>query len=308
MTEREQLADVVDAGIEVVPSHDINQAKMQAMISAADHLDRAEKALDKIRAFVLGRALPGDWLRFGDKLEMSGPGAERVISALAQMGIPVSFTNWSSHKDIGTDKNGSWFYWWYAADVEIGCFRGRIEGRAGSRDLFFGKENGAWKDVADVRETDIRMAARRGVFKEGIKTGMGLRGIPVDSAKALGLDPSKIKAVEFGKRGESAVTASAPGTVVKIVDVKAFSKKDETDAAGKVIKKGWTRFDVIDDKGAKYATFSETLADQARNLKGKHVKLTYEVGNRGNDLKKIAEATDAEAAQGQDGAAQEPLG
>ena len=52
--------------------------------------------------------------------------------------------------------------------IDIGDIRNRL-GRAGSRDKFFGYAHGAYKDLGDVKESDIRMAARRGVIKEGIK-------------------------------------------------------------------------------------------------------------------------------------------
>ena len=250
--------------VEVAPSIQLNQSKFDALIQFSQQTEKMGRALDNIRSFVLGRAFPGDWVRFGEKLELSGPAAERVVSALAMMGVPVSFTNWKYWKDTGTDKNGEWFTWWYQADVDIsGLHVEGVQGRAGSRDKFFGYEKGAFKDLGDVKEADIRMSARRGVIKEGIKMAMGLRSIPAEHAAALGLDPNKIKTVEYGGGGaktSSAAPAAPSGTPLLVKDVtqRTINKKDNTKSVVYVVE---------DENGAKYETFSEDVAKAAKTAK-----------------------------------------
>ncbi len=271
----DKTTEAVEQEIEIVQPKqlDMNQAKFDAMIRFADQSDKIGRALDTTRAFVMKRALPGDWVQHGDNINLSGPGAERVLSALASLpfGITASFTNWRYWKDTGTDKLGDWFVWWYEADVEIGALRfEKVQGRAGSRDKFFGYANSAWKDLSDVKETDIRMAARRGVIKDGIKLAMGLRSIPYESAAALGLDLKVIKKVEYGGGGSTTAAAapSALGTplLVKNVIERSINKKDGTKTIVYVIE---------DERGTKYETFSESLANAAKDLKDAKKKALF---------------------------------
>lgn len=281
--------------LEIAPSIEINQAKFDAIIQFAQQAEKMGRALDSIRNFVLGRAFPGDWVRFGDKLELSGPAAERVVSSLALMGVPVSFTNWRYWKDTGSDKNGEWFTWWYEADVDIsGLHVEKVQGRAGSRDKFFGFESGEFKDLGDVKEADVRMAARRGVIKEGIKMAMGLRSIPAEHAQKLGLDPTKIKTVEFGGGGAGAAgttpaEAKTP-LLLKHVGQRKLKKKDGTEG---------TIYVAEDERGTKYETFSESLAKTASEFwkAGKKVLIDWTPPSNPKFAPKLNAISEADASQ-----------
>jgi hypothetical protein len=305
---KENLPELAETELDIVTPTgvELNQNKFQAIMQFAEQTEKIGRALDSIRKFTLNRALPGDWVRHGDNLNLSGPAAERVISALALMGVSASFTNWRYWKDTGTDKNGEWFVWFYEADVQIGgLLLEKVQGRAGSRDQFFGYAHGAWKDLADVKESDIRMAARRGVIKEGVKVALGLRSIPVDAAESLGLDPKKIKTVDYAA-GAKAPAAAKAGTPLLIVDIK--QQKGTNKESGKP----WIKFLITDEKKAVYTTFSETLATQAKKLQdaGKKVIFDFTVSKFGNELKAIIEASaDAKAPEPErDPSEMEPVG
>jgi len=205
--------EVVDAQAELV-EHGSNmparqepgfsEDRIDAICKLGENVERLGKAMDKIRRFVLARALPGDWCKFGDGttsyLELSSAGAERIGNDLG-----IGFTGWKSWKEEGEDKLGRWFYWYYSCDIS---FNGRkmesIEGRAGSRDKFFGYKEGAWKELEDVKEADIRQAARRRSMQEGIRQLLGIRRIPAEAAKTLGLNPDIARGYSFAsKRDDS---------------------------------------------------------------------------------------------------------
>ncbi len=287
------IPEVVDRELDVVTSVELNTHAIDQMIAVSKKLPQAAEAVKAIREYGLKATLPGDFVRFGDKVELTGPGAERVLGAVGQAGVSMSFTGWSYTKDTGTDKNGNYYYWWYSATVEIGCMRlGLIQGRAGSRDLFFGKANSVWKDLSDVREADIRMAARRGVFKEALKVAFGLRGIPFDSCAALGIDVNKVKVVEFGG-GASTKSGAAPAEIgtplaIKGVIERKITKKDKTTSIVYVIE---------DENGTKYETFSESIANAAKDLKAAGKKALFGHTPNGNfapKLNTIAEANDSQ--------------
>ena len=287
------LADTPEDEIEVA-NLDLNQNAFDAIVKFSEQTDKIGKALDNVRAFFFKRAFSGDFVSHNGKtVNVSGPGSERILSSLGLMGVSWSLTGWDKHKDEGDDANGKWYTHWYSADGKIGNMNvGRLEGRAGSRDKLFGFKGGKWKDLSDVKEPDIQMAARRCVYKELVRIGLGLRNIPIADAVAMGLDEKKIAKIEFGNEGETKVDAAPVGQIVSIKEVKAFAKKDTGTQGQPDFKKGWTRYDVIDDKGAKYATFSESLAEKARGFIGKKCKLAWEQGSKGIELKGIVAAED----------------
>ena len=293
---KDQLPEIVEKDMEIVQPQrlELNQSKFDAMIRFAEQADKIGRTLDTIRKFVLNRALPGDWVRHGDNINLSGPGAERVLSALGLMNIEASFTNWKYWKDTGTDKNGDWFVWWYEADVQIGgLLYEKVQGRAGSRDRFFGYAHGAWKDLSEVKESDIRMAARRGVIKDGIKLALGLRSIPAEAAQSLGIDASKIKSVEYGSGGNSAASsapAAKAGTPLLVKDVKTrtIKKKDGSET---------TVYVITDENGTAYETFSESIAKEAKRLKEAGLKAIFDHEANGKyapKLKSMSEANDSQ--------------
>lgn len=271
----DQLTETVEADVEVSPltTNELNVNKFQAIMQFSEQTEKIGRALDNIRKFTLSRALPGDWVRHGDNLNLSGPGAERILSALGLMGISSSFTGWKYWKDTGMDKLGDYYVWYYEATVQIGGLTiEKVQGRAGSRDKFFGYAHGAFKDLSEVKESDIRMAARRGVIKDGVKLALGLRSIPAESAAALGLDPSKIKSVEFGSGGNSQASsapAAKAGTPLKVKAVieRTINKKDGTKSIVYVIE---------DENGTKYETFSDTIAKAAKGYKEAGVKAIFD--------------------------------
>lgn len=224
--------EVIEKEVEVITTEDIGPNKVDAILALAARVDALGPALDKIRTFVLKRALTGDWVKFGGKnsvgakLALVGPGAERIAHDLG-----VSFTDWGEpKKEEGTDEYGRFYTYYYFCTVRLGGqVIERVEGRASSRDRFFGYESGKWKDLKDVKEPDIRTAARRCAMKEGVKLILGLRSIPEQDAQALGLDSSKVVSVEFGSGGST--TVNQPRTeksVTKALQVKSLDLKKKS--------------------------------------------------------------------------------
>lgn len=302
MENKVALADTPEDAIETA-SLDLNQSAFDAIVKFSEQTDKIGKALDNVRAFFFKRAFSGDFVSHNGKtVNVSGPGAERILSSLGLMGVSWSLTSWEKHKDEGRDTNGDWYTHWYSAEAQIGNMRpGRLEGRAGSRDKLFGYKQGKWKDLSDVKEPDIQMAARRCVYKELVRIGLGLRNIPIQDAVAMGLDEKKISRIEFGSEGETKVDAAPVGTPVTIKDVKAFKGTNKTTG------KPYVKYSVEDDRGAKYNTFDEKIAEKARALIGKQAKIGYEVTKFGNDIKALVAAEDGPDPEPSDNG-QEPQG
>jgi hypothetical protein len=168
------------------------------ILDVAKRIDELVSAHNKIRTAILKLALPGDWVVFdsGDgKDQKCGLGAAGALRIAATVGI--GFQNWEARKESGTDEHGEWYRWDFECDS---VFRGtviRVYGRAGTRDKFFGKSHGQYKQLSDISEGDIKMAARRSAMKEGVKVQLGLHNIPASTLKSLGVPVHELRGHTF---------------------------------------------------------------------------------------------------------------
>lgn len=237
----------------------VNEDKVDALIRAASKIDELGKALDKFRTFVLQRALPGDFVSFKaqdsdeETLELIGAATDRIAAALG-----ISFVDWRDYKESGTDEKGPWYDWYYECTTTWQGRRiERTTGRAGSRDKFFGMAHGQPKNLADVKESDIRTAARRNCMKEGVKLMLGLRRIPKSSAQAMGLDVSKVKAVNFGS-GKGAAKAPDKGKATTVSSIEPKKMRRKADGAE------YMKYIIKFANGGEASTIKADLAEACR--------------------------------------------
>ncbi len=265
------------AALEPTPQSDLE--RFNALEDIANRIEAAGENLKKIRAVCMKMAFPGDWVQFGTdeegKLELDGPGADRIRPLLG-----ISLRNWNAWRESWTDSNGKAYTWYYEADVyhQGRLIAEKVLGRASSRNKFFGYANGAWKDLADVPEHDIRIAANRSVNKEAVKAALGIRAIPRAYAiEILGLDPKKIKKVKFDnaktsgdKGGDAGKKVEVVAKVVKIGQKKAGKNKDKTVYVIGIDSKDYPSVE----------TFSETDAKSAKSLIDKPAKMMLQLNGR----------------------------
>ncbi|RTL20736.1 MAG: hypothetical protein EKK55_17275 [Rhodocyclaceae bacterium] len=279
MSEKIVEAETIDENeIDVLPTQTgviAGVMGIEDQLTLAENIDKLVAAQNKIRMALLKLAQSGDWVIFGDgdreKAELNFAGAMRIGSVLG-----VSYTNWAAEKETGTDDKGQWYRWNYECDA---VFKGRVVrvyGRAGSRDKFFGKARGEFKELSDIDEGNIRQAARRGAMKEGVKVMFGLHH----------MDPTEL--TKFGVRMER-----ASGVSFKSADKKADEAKTVTVGIETVtVKQGdnWKKYTITDVEGVVYSTFSETAAKTAKEAKEskKQVTITFTSTEKyGNEAKSV---------------------
>lgn len=257
-----------------------SKQSVEDMYFLADNIEKMIAAQNKIRMAVLKLAQPGDWVLFGKdekkneagKAEIGFAGALRIGSTLG-----VSFTNWEAKRETGRDEIGEWFRWEFECDA---IFRGRsirVYGRAGSRDKFFGKAYGEYKLLQDVDEGNIKVSARRGAMKEGIKCLFGLHHMDPDFLRTNGIKLDSAGGHSFKGQEQSAEDAKA----VTVQIESAVLEKSGTTKAGKP----WTIYKIVDAEGGVYFTFSATMFNDAvAAVKNKNtVTITYSVDDRGKN-------------------------
>lgn len=301
--EAEVVTPEEDAGSIANVPQDLTQDRIQAIIDMAERTEALGNALDKIRKFILARALPGDFVVFREidkqtgeakegRVELIGAGSDRIATALG-----ISFKNWSDEKVSWTDKKGSAYTWRYYCDVHwAGRIWEKVEGRASSRDLFFGYAHGNYKPLEDIKEGDIRAAARHNCSKEGIKLILGLRGIPESACQGLGLDPSKIRAVEFNKAAAAAIANAKVGEDGGYIGIlqKPIKKKE-----GVKKKSKWIMYSASLDSGVKASYFDgdkdHTLHEKVTALVGKKVHFYVEKNGKYMNLMNVKEFEEPKA-------------
>jgi len=273
--------DIIESGIEqggesglVTPLSGDDQ--LTVLENLAKNAERMIEAKRKIWAACIKITKPADWTVFSSngksKAELGHAGALRYASFLG-----ISFTNWTMQKETGTDDKGFWYRFDYECDTIFAGRTIRVYGRAGSRDKFFGKDHGEFKELHDINEGDVKMAGRRNCMKEGVKVLMGLHHMDPAELEAAGLKLGDTGAYKF--KGQEAAAEEAENVSVTVEDV---TQKTGTTKAGKP----WTLYTVKDGEGGVYTTFSKTLADAAKAAKEskKPATITYTKGERGNNL------------------------
>lgn len=227
--------------------------QMDAVIGISKRIDDYALAMDKIIGACVKRSYPGDWVvhkKSGEedenqKANMGAAAAERMATFTG-----ITETNWTTGgKEWSEDHKH--YTWAYEADFTFGKRTIHVISRVGTRDKFFGKDKQGWKPLEDVQEDDIKKAAFRACRKEGVRTLLGLRNVPVAKLKDLGFDITKINFVGFEEKGK------ALSQEQKKVDETGMSKRQ---VKIKDIKIGWegpknSRFDVVDAEGVKYNFF-----------------------------------------------------
>lgn len=280
--EIEKLED--DKMLEVLPENTgviaRNKSDVEDILFLAENIDKIVQAQNKIRMALLKLAQPGDWVTFGKddkkKAEIGFAGAMRIGAT-----IGVSFIDWVAEKETGTDEKGEWYRWNYECTAIYRNRTVRVFGRASSRDKFFGKEYGEYKQLHDIDEGNIKMAARRGAMKEGVKVMFGLHHMDPKEIEKYGVKLEHAGKVEF-KSKETQQNEATQEILSVVVQIGGITKK--VDPKGK-----WTRYTLIDTDDVKYTTFDKAfaeLADKAKVAK-QTVNIEYVTTQYGNDIKNV---------------------
>lgn len=189
------------------------QSNPNDILWLAENIEALVEARNKINTAFLRLAKPGDWVTFSsdnDPLgtaELGFAGAFRIAS-----NVGVSWVDRKMRKVQGRDKLGEWYRW----EAETTCiFRGnqvRTWGRAGTRDSFFGKigakkdasgkvvEPERWKELHELNEGNMKIAAIHGAMKEGVKVLLGLHHFPLADLKKSGVLIDSTKGHSFKGR------------------------------------------------------------------------------------------------------------
>lgn len=267
MTEKveNELAELETEPIVADPEID-DRDLMDTYIDIAKKIGEFEKAQTTILNYILRKTYAGDWISHSKQSEpvlmrnanITGAGAERIANALG-----IRETNWKrSEKQWSDDKKH--YTYECQADFSIGRRTVTAYGRASSMDKFFGYANGQWKNLEDVKEDDIKVAAFRNCRKEGVRTLLGLRKIPIKKLQELGFNIDLVHMVNFKSAKAAIAELGHDGGENQAAAADAAEKQTQEVQKGlianiivremKVRKYGETPIiDVVTDKGETYS-------------------------------------------------------
>ena len=254
-----------------------------ALESMAKNADRMIAAKQKIWAACLKITKAEDWTVFESKdsqgnvkrkAELGHAAAFRYAAFLG-----ISFTNWTAQKESATDDKGQWYRWDFECDAVFAGRTIRVYGRAGSRDKFFGKKGGEFKELHDVNEGDIKMAARRNAMKEGVKVLMGLHHMDPAELEAAGVKMGTASGYAFKSEDEKKASSTEVQTVTGIAEK----------VTTKLTAQKKTIYTVHMAEGDKYDSWSETDAKVTKaSIEAKqNITIEYTTNQYGNNIKSL---------------------
>lgn len=283
---------------------------MDAVILAASKLEEFGKARQAILNFIIRQSYPGDWISHSlesvNKLDrtanLGAAGCERIANLLG-----VQEHNWKKPVKEWSE-NRAHFTYVTEADFEFAGRRIHIIHRVGTRDTFWTTEY-EWikerdrnvkvkkvKQMSDVREDYIEKASFRGARKEGVRTLMGLRNVPLRKLQELGFDVEQVhyasfradRKIEQKESGQIIGARAGDGLRDYTLNIKDISEQREG-------KKG-PFFWVTDASGDKFILNGDDKTDkfkalQAAAFAGAKIKIRYE---QSGDYRRINEVAQIE--------------
>ena len=239
--------------------------QMDALIAVTKRLPEFGKAVDALVGAIIQRSYPGDWVchpRPGvaedDQVaNMNAAAAERIALFLG-----ISETNWIGPIKSKAD-DGHHYTYTTEADFSFGKRKIHVISKVGTRDKFFGKADGKWKELDEVQEDDIQKASFRACRKEGVRTLTGTRNIPLKKLRELGFDTSKVNIVGHTSKLTDAdkKAKGSDGLIWKEIKVASVEVKKKSPDP----KKPWILWNVSDGK-VQYSMFADMNSDRLLKL------------------------------------------
>ena len=185
--ETESTASIID-----VMADDVFVANMKKAAANSAQL------VQHMRKILVSISYPGDWTDHDGTACLSSAGAERYFAH-----FPIKFSQMRTFKEEWSDEFGKAYRFLYTAQATLWGRVVQTEGKYSTRDKFHGVRNGAFRPIEDININEIQSAARHICIGNGVKTLLGLRGIPTEELKkifsSLDKSPDYVKSVEYRK-------------------------------------------------------------------------------------------------------------
>ena len=179
-------------------------------------------------------------------------------------------------------------------------------GTRSSKDGFFKKY--AWSNgdktelpASEIDRGDVKKSAYTNLIGNGITRLLGIRNMTYDDLNEFaGITQDMIGSVNYKKSGKQKDDIKSEGALTVTTGVADIRKQTGTNAK---TKKVWTKYVIKDGDGKEYGTFSETIANTAKEAQGAglQIEVTYIATQYGNDIESIKKVEPADRQPGEEG-------
>lgn len=191
-----------------LPDRDLLHVESE-IVAPEDHgefdgafLGKLERAVDIYKraiAVAIKLTNPWDWSDLGGKPYLGTEGCEKIAGPFGvTMGIPTR------ERLERQGQDGKPYYIWVLSAQFTSTRMGRsivALGKCSSRDQFFGKDEGGYKEIDEVKEEDVIQASYSNLFGNGVKRLLGIRNLTWEQLAAGGIAQEKVGKVAFRKGG-----------------------------------------------------------------------------------------------------------
>lgn len=166
-------------------------------------LERATRRItfiDDMIKLVMKKLLPTDFHDFGGKPVLQGVGAQRFIKFFGISVRNIRRIPAKGYEIIGED-TAKRLRITYRGDFYFPGTNVPIEGEGirDSHNNFFCKTDEDYKEIADIELPNLDRAARTAMYRDGITTMFGLKGVSWDYLKGLGFTPDNTTGHSYQK-------------------------------------------------------------------------------------------------------------
>ncbi len=177
---------------------DILSEKKLDIESLSKYLEFQLEAFKRLRIILLSFTKEKDWVNIDGHPFLQESGAQAIA---IPMGVNV--VDVQSEKRWEEDKLGRYYIWTYRAkaySLKIGR-EIQVEGICSSRDRFFGKVGGEYRELEDIDEAQIQRKAFTSLYRNAVTRLLGLRNIQWEELSQAKLNIASIRKVEHTVRG-----------------------------------------------------------------------------------------------------------
>lgn len=270
---------------ELVPIEDIDSA---ALITLGNEVEKRVEAMNKIKRAALTLTNPKDWCDQSGTPYLMVSGAEKIARMFG--------VGWKILEPIKEKLEGGHFSFTYTGTFTLAGNSITAVGTRSSQDPFFKRY--AYPDgvktelpVSAIDCGDVKKAAYTNCIGNGITRIIGLRNLSYDDLQAFaGFGKEQVAKVEYKKGGQTSKPDQAQkadeASEKTTIGVKEVKRRTGTSAKS---GKAWVQFIVIDGSGIEYKTYSETLAQKAKDAheNGLEALIIFKKTQYGNDLLEV---------------------
>jgi hypothetical protein len=252
------------------------------LVQLAEQAEKRIDAMNKIKKCALKMTNARDWSDQNGKPYLEVSGSEKVARLY---GI-----SWRIDEPVFELEDDGHFSYTYKGAFSLAGATIEAIGTRSSKDGFFARYEGYGEDrtklpPSAIDKGDVKKSAYTNLLGNGITRILGLRNMTwEDLMEFAGITQEQVKSVDYKKNGKKQEKIQSEGALSANAQVEDVRKQTGKGKNGKE----YTKF-IIKGGGHDYSTFSETIAQTAKDHKdtGTVSKLTYTENQYGRNLEAI---------------------